>query len=700
MRAIAGSLLVVSLVLHPCVGHASWQTDGVGVAIVPQTQDQCFIIPDGTGGTIITWEDARNVDYGYDVYAQRLNGAGVDQWPSNGVAVCSAPGDQYYPLIAPDGGGGAIVMWFDNRNGNVDVYAQRVNGSGVVQWTTNGVAVCTAVGDQGLVTNPSFISDGSGGAIVTWADPRNGGANFDIYAQRVSGSGVPQWTANGVALCAAAARQVHPTIVTDAAGGAIVTWYDERNGLADIYAQRVNGSGVVQWTVDGVAVCSAVDAQKEPMMIPLAGGGAIMTWEDHRNGTDIDIYAQQLNASGVAQWNLNGVALCSAPGDQFGATPVSDGAGGAIVAWDDNRNANIDIFAQRIGASGVAAWTANGEPLCTAPGDQVMYPLYDQIASDGFGGAYVTWVDRSSDANDIYAQQVNGSGIPQYAPNGAALCTAAGVQDFPAITYIGNSVGAVVSWEDRRNEIEPDIYALPVPNTRVGTNVRYVPIPYTIPEQPYPVRLLFDHVVAAGYTYLNITAAGPALPPSFGLGDGRYYNLSTTAGTTGNIDVCIKFDPAALQHPAFALRMFQYNADGPSGPTWLDITTGAAAGDSICGTTTSLSTFVFGYPSVTGVGDTPAPASFALDANVPNPFNPITTIRYDVPAPGADVSISVYDVEGRLVRELVKEHRNAGVWSAQWNGDNDRGQGVASGVYFYRMRAGAFIDTKKMVLLK
>ena len=62
--------------------------------------------------------------------------------------------------------------------------------------------------------------------------------------------------------------------------------------------------------------------------------------------------------------------------------------------------------------------------------------------------------------------------------------------------------------------------------------------------------------------------------------------------------------------------------------------------------------------------------------------------------------ISIYDVAGRMARELVNEHRNAGTWSVQWNGDNSNGQRVASGVYFYRMRAGSFVETKKMVLLK
>ena len=102
------------------------------------------------------------------------------------------------------------------------------------------VALSTAAGDQQV---PTIASDGAGGAIVTWYDYRSGSA--DIYAQRVIAAGVPQWTANGVALCTAAGVQQSPTIVSDGAGGAIVTWQDLRGGTTyDIYAQRVNAAGV------------------------------------------------------------------------------------------------------------------------------------------------------------------------------------------------------------------------------------------------------------------------------------------------------------------------------------------------------------------------------------------------------------------------------------------------------------------------
>ena len=107
-----------------------------------------------------------------------------------------------------------------------------------------------------------------------------------------------------------------------------------------------------------------------------------------------------------------------------------------------------------------------------------------------------------------------------------------------------------------------------------------------------------------------------------------------------------------------------------------------------------------GPDNVTGAGTPGVPDEFALGQNVPNPFNPTTTIHYDVPAGAGAVSLRVYDVSGRLVRTLVDGHEAPGSKSVLWNGTNDRGQTVASGIYFYRMTAPGFSTTRKMVLLQ
>jgi hypothetical protein len=93
------------------------------------------------------------------------------------------------------------------------------------------------------------------------------------------------------------------------------------------------------------------------------------------------------------------------------------------------------------------------------------------------------------------------------------------------------------------------------------------------------------------------------------------------------------------------------------------------------------------------------PTAFNLYNNYPNPFNPVTTLRYDLPE-DALVNITIYDMMGRIVNNLVRNQQNAGYKSIQWNATNSAGQPVSAGLYFYTIVAGEFRQTKKMVLLK
>jgi flagellar hook assembly protein FlgD len=102
----------------------------------------------------------------------------------------------------------------------------------------------------------------------------------------------------------------------------------------------------------------------------------------------------------------------------------------------------------------------------------------------------------------------------------------------------------------------------------------------------------------------------------------------------------------------------------------------------------------------TAVAGRAIPRTFGLYPTVPNPFNPTTSIRYDVPSGGGDVTISVYDVTGALVLTLVDGPQTAGQKAVTWNGKDSRGRSVASGVYFYELRAPGYQKTLKMVLVK
>jgi hypothetical protein len=113
------------------------------------------------------------------------------------------------------------------------------------QWNSNPSVnnpICNFANSQ---VNVQMISDNAGGAICTWIDTRNG--TQDVYAQRINASGNLQWPVDGVVICAAASDQFSPRLISDGSGGAIISWYDNRSGAYDIYAQKVNPTGVTQW---------------------------------------------------------------------------------------------------------------------------------------------------------------------------------------------------------------------------------------------------------------------------------------------------------------------------------------------------------------------------------------------------------------------------------------------------------------------
>ena len=104
-------------------------------------------------------------------------------------------------------------------------------------------------------------------------------------------------------------------------------------------------------------------------------------------------------------------------------------------------------------------------------------------------------------------------------------------------------------------------------------------------------------------------------------------------------------------------------------------------------------------PANVGIGKNTKPASFPILYNYPNPFNPVTHLRYNLPE-DALVNITIYDMMGRQVKTLINDQQTAGYRSTQWNATNDADSPVSAGIYLYMIQAGDFRQTKKMVLLK
>src|SRR5262245_5993923 len=444
MRIASLALLVVCALLLHHNARADWVVNGIPISLTNGQPSGPQCASDGAGGAIMCWTENRVGTY--DIFAQRVDGFGNTLWATNGVIVCNAVGDQTSPSLIPDGAGGAIITWLDSRSmSDADIYVQRVNAAGTMQWSLNGVGLCTAANTQSLA---ALLSDGAGGAILAWQDARNG-SNYDIYARRINGAGSPQWSVNGNPICVMPGNQTRAGIVTDGAGGAIISWGDGRLATSDIFAQRINSAGAVQWAANGLVVCAAPNNQSIPQIVSDGAGGAVIVWEDERSSPDEDIYTQRINGAGAPQWILDGVPVAVEVGRQSNLEIISDGAGGAIAVWQDERvapNVEVDLYAQRVNFNSAAVWDFNGVPLSVGTG----VPSQMSITTDGQNGAVFMWSDsRLPGDEDVFAQRVSGAGLQLWTPNGMYVGAALGFQGSPSCAPDGTG-GIITAFTDAR----------------------------------------------------------------------------------------------------------------------------------------------------------------------------------------------------------------------------------------------------------
>lgn len=447
------NIAVAFLVALASVANAQWSTNSAvntPVVTATGTQSAYATITDGLSGAYVVWQDGRSGTY--DIYVQHFNREGREMWTPGGINICSAVADQVTPALCNDGANGIFVVWSDRRNmGNYDLYAQRLNNAGVPQWTANGVVVCNAALDQ---TVPKVLIGGTNSASIVWCDSRNGAGNSDIYAQLINGSGVEQWTSNGEVICNATGDQNAPAIISNSGTNIVVAWEDYRSGsTSDLYAQRFNSTGAMTWAANGVPVSVAALQQSEVKLATDFSGNIFFAWTDMRNGNlNLDIYCQKLSSAGVAQWTTDGVVVCSASSYQEAPGIGHDGNGGVTLTWSDRRSGtNYDIYMQNLNSSGVPTLTANGIAVCTAPGNQANARM---IASNGVG-VFVTWADARGSNTDIYAQYYYLTGVAQWATDGILISSASGNQSAPII--IAKSSAAIIMWSDTRNG-NNDIY--------------------------------------------------------------------------------------------------------------------------------------------------------------------------------------------------------------------------------------------------
>ena len=696
-------------------GEELWTAGGIPVASGSSSQTGHSLCLVSQGIAVVAYYD--NVGAVNNIYAQKVDKNGVLYWGTGGTPVATSLAS--YPnnvRIVAGSSDGAIVGWIDARAGSPDVYAQRLNSSGAPQWTANGVVICNAANDQGEM---EMAADGSGGAIFVWEDARTAGI-LPIYGQKINSAGAVQWTANGIRMNNSDTWQLLPKLIATTSGGAILVWYEDRGADNNIYAQQVSSTGTKMWGTSGVWVCTATGGQWNPCLTTDGAGGAIFAWNDMRTSPPYsDIYAQRLNSAGTPEWTVNGVFVSDPAESQVDPVIVSDGVHGAIIAWKDQRLSNqYDIFAQRVDGDGAPQWLMQGEKVCGALGNQTLV----QVVTDGDEGAFLAWVDYRTEANaeDVYAQRmdkhsywgypcpwlVSAVDVP-HDEGGKVLLTwePSYLDAFPeelithyVIWMSTNSVTYVPI--DSIDAYYLDMYQFAATTTADSGSGGMAQHYFKIRANTLMSNYWWESKVLSCHSVDNISPAPPAGLAAEQSFDPVGLRLSWTPGAEADIDHYAVYRGAGEDFQPGPENLVA----SPPEAACFDAAWRWDAGYRYKVAAVDVHGNESGYASlapdgVTG-GDAPkAPAASYLAQNFPNPFNPATRIEFGLAAP-ANVSLRVYDASGRLVRVLANGERDAGAYSFVWDGRNDSGKEAESGIYFYRLEAGSFAETKKMILVR
>jgi hypothetical protein len=387
------------------------------------------IVPLSDNGFVVVWMDERNGDY--DIYAQRFGGEGKPQGETIRVNDDSGSANQWNPGVASDHQGRWAVVWSDYREGGAEMYGQIFAGD---QWVGGNFKL-----SHGKETERYYpdVAGWGGRFLAVWEDRRDG--DPDIYGQLFDSNSLvgENFKLNDPT---PKTSQRYPQVASSGEVAFLVVWRDYRKGPAHIFGQFVKGDGRALggnfWVDDdplwSVAYNTSVSGD--------GMGKFVVAWEGWVKD-NYDIFARQYDSTGA---QIGGILVATKdPSDQF-IPAVAAGPEGFLLCWEDWREENYDIYAQRFDREG----NLLGENFKANDDLERACQRY-QAAAWGKGRFCICWRDMRDGLAQVYAQTWDSSGQSQGSNFKPARKVRGAHQFSPSLASEPEGL-TLVAWEDYR----------------------------------------------------------------------------------------------------------------------------------------------------------------------------------------------------------------------------------------------------------
>ncbi len=363
---------------------------------------------DANKNAYFTWRDYRGNKW--NVYSQKYNTSHEKQWDEDVQIVTAANQDK--PDNYVNNNGDMYVVWNDDRNGNQDSYLEKYDTNGNDAW--GGSKKIPTLAESADQLFPTVTSDEGSYAYIAWQDNRDG--HNDIYARKSDNLGNFLWPQEiKINSDVTNTEQTLPDAAYSSDEAIYIGWEDERNGNKDIYVRKIDSDGNKLWDEDlriGSETGSA--NQVDPQLVAESGGTFYIIWQDDRN-VNQDIYAQKYNPDGEKQWE-NDLKVNNDTGSADQTVPEIDidDANNIYIVWQDERAGNSDIYSQKYDFDGNKQWTIDQKINTNGTTTNQEAPDI-AVSGDGLYIVY-TWHDEQSGNQDIYAAEFGGPGETVFLP--------------------------------------------------------------------------------------------------------------------------------------------------------------------------------------------------------------------------------------------------------------------------------------------
>ncbi len=375
------------------------------------SQTEIALDIDSGDNIFMVWKDDR--DGPVRMYAQKykynpVSGLYEKQWASD-VQITTA-NNKEYPRVETFGASYFYILGVDDRNINKDVFLEKYNSSdGSSVW--NNIPANAEEGNEAQIKG-DLAADSSGNIYVVWTDDRNG--NWDIYAQKHGPDGSALWVSDlKINSDVGFFDQENPRIVIDDENNFYVAWEDGINGNKDIFLAKFDGSGNTLFAGRKINTDNSGLDQYEPAVDFDGSEYLYISWSDKRNSQP-DIYAQKIDklgdiaASGdwtVSDVKINDDSMPDAWREKSATAYFSDAA--IYFSWEDDRNGNSDVYSAKFNSDGEKLWDYD----LIMNGDSSNSQGAPDLAADSMGYGITAWEDSRDGQYDIYAARYKDLGF-------------------------------------------------------------------------------------------------------------------------------------------------------------------------------------------------------------------------------------------------------------------------------------------------